>query len=123
RFDGGTITISINGSSTVFGVVSNTALATGNDRVVVRGTVPAVAVDGTYKLVDDDVAHGFGDGAAIPFPDMGRLATCFAPAYILPVFDLPNPTPVVPFVLNTPGSNAGDLLSLYRFDNIRYAKL
>jgi hypothetical protein len=122
RFEGGTITISINGSSTAFGVLTNTAALTGNDRIIVRGTVPAAAVGKRYRLVDDDEAHGFGDGAAIPFPDTGRLATCFAPAYILPVFDLSNPTPVVPFVLNTPGSAPSDLRSLFRFDNSRYAK-
>jgi hypothetical protein len=123
RFEGGTITISGGGSSVSFSVVSNTAAAMGNDRVVVSGTVGASLVGQSYKLVDDDAAHGLGDGAEIPFPDTGRLATCFAPAYILPVFDLANPRPVVPFVLNPPSTNAGDLLSLYRFDNINSEKL
>lgn len=122
RFEGGTITIQINGANTTFGVVTNTAAITGNDKVVVSGIVPAEAIGKDYKLVDDDAAHGFGDGAVIPFPNTGRLVTCFAPAYVLPVFDLPNPTPVVPFVLNTPGNSASDLLSLYRFDNIKYEK-
>lgn len=120
RFEDGTLTITAGGVSTSYSVTSNTANVTGNDKVNVLGTVPASAVGQRYKLVDDDVAHGFGDGAAVPFPDTGRLAACFAPAYVLPVFDLSNPRPVVPFVLNTAGSAAGDLLPLYRFDNINW---
>lgn len=123
RYEGGTLTVSINGSSTTFSIQTNTALTTGNDKVVVSGIVPPSAIGQSYKLVDDDAAHGFGDGAVIPFPDTGRLVTCFAPAYILPVFDLSNPRPTVPFVLNTAGNNAGDLLPLYRFDNINSEKL
>lgn len=116
RFEGGTITITVNGSSTAYSVISSTAAVSGNDRVVVSGIVPAAAQGQRYRLVDDDEAHGYGDGAEIPFPDTGRLVACFAPAYVLPVFDLPNVRPTVPFVLNT-GSSAGDLLQLYRFDN------
>jgi hypothetical protein len=119
RFEGGSIFI--NGISPAFSVVSNPAAVTGSDRVVVRGAVSAAAIGRSYRLVDDDEAHGFGDGAMIPFPDTGRLATCFAPAYILPVFDLPNPRPVVPFVLNA-GNSPADLISLYRFDNINTEK-
>jgi hypothetical protein len=119
RFEGGTLSITAGGITTAYPVVSNTANASGNDKVTVRGTVSAAAVGQRYKLVDDDHAHGFGDGAVVPLPDTGRLAACFAPAYILPVFDLSNPQPVVPFVLNAAGSAAGDLLPLYRFDNIR----
>lgn len=118
RFEGGTIAVPINGVNTVYSVVSNTANVSGPDQVVVQGLVPANAVSQRYMLVDDDAAHGFPDGAVIPLPDTGRLVTCFASAYILPVFDLPNPRPVVPFFLNTPGNNAGDLLPLYRFDNM-----
>lgn len=123
RFEGGTFTVTASGRSTAYGVVSNTANAAGNDKLTVRGAVPAAAVGQRYKLVDDDDAHGFGDGAAVPFPDTGRLATCFAPAYVLPVFDLSNPRPVVPSVLNTTGSGAADLLPLYRFDNAGSEKL
>lgn len=123
RFEGGALTVSINGKSTAFVVETNTALVTGNDKVVVRGIVPPSTISQSYKLADDDAAHGFGDGAAIPLPDTGRLVACFAPAYILPVFDLSNPRPTVPFVLNTAGNNAGDLLPLYQFDNIKSEKL
>lgn len=122
RFEGGTLTLSVNGVNTVYPVSSNTANATGNDKVGVKGTVPVTSVGQKFKLVDDDDAHGFGEGAVVPSPDTGRLAACFAPAYVLPVFDLSNPRPVVPFVLNAPGSAAGDLLPLYRFDNINWER-
>jgi hypothetical protein len=120
RFEGGTLTVTTGGVSTAYPVTANTANVTGNDKVTVLGTIPASAVGQRYRLVDDDAAHDFGDGAVVPFPDTGRLAACFAPAYVLPVFDLSNPRPVVPFVLNTSGSAAGDLLPLYRFDNINW---
>ncbi|MBI4384232.1 MAG: hypothetical protein HY579_09395 [Nitrospinae bacterium] len=110
RFEGGSIEI----AGTAYPVISNAANVS---EVVVTGLVPDPPAGTEYRLVDDDAAQGFGNGSPVPLADTGRLEPGFAPAFVLPLFDPPNPTSEAPFVLNTTGGNAGDLTPNYRFDN------
>jgi hypothetical protein len=64
-----------------------------------------------YSLVDDDNLTG-----DVPSPDVSYLATAFAPAYVLPVYDVGDNNSNVPFVLNV---NATDK-NVYDFDADSY---
>ena len=101
-FDGGLI----RAGSQIFGVLTNTT-----------NTVALTNFDISFPFTarDDD------DNTLLPrLPDCSDLARAFAPAYVEPQLDLPNPTPIVPFVLNMPYSvpDATPYRSAFRFDNI-----
>lgn len=113
-------------------------LSNEENRFVLDGEFPPVSIQGQNVLIyDDDDVNGRGilDGdknQPLGKPDVSLLAPAFAAAYVLPVEDLPNPTPEVPFVLNTPAPPRPQkipdydpefskaLQEAYRFDNAKY---
>jgi len=67
-----------------------------------------------FTAFDDD------DNTLLPrFPDTSDLERAFAPAYVKAFFDLPNPTPLVPFVANMPSTipDSTAFKKVYGFDN------
>lgn len=82
--------------------------------------------DNAPKVGGSNFALLNGDnGEDIPPPDLSHVQASdnapdnlFAPAYIRPVYDLPNPNATAPFVLNVPTDDALGRRSLFNFDNI-----
>jgi hypothetical protein len=103
------------------------------DTITVQGEIASDAIGKSFQLFDDD---DFNDNDGANFDgDIGEELTepdrhlvqysdkpeenVFAPAYVKPIYDLSNPTPKVPFVLNYADTQYQTLLSYYyaQFDN------
>ena len=69
---------------------------------------------------NDDGTNLDGDDAEnVTAPDTSLLPNAFAPAYVLPVFDVGDNNDFVPFVLNTDTTNPpASLISTYDFDQV-----
>jgi hypothetical protein len=99
--------------------------------ILASAAVPATEVGKDFTAYDDDDfneddgVNKKGDtGEAMVAPDASlvqdsddRAKNLFAPAYVRPTYDLPNPTPNPPFVVNQAGDLGGDVRALFRFDN------
>jgi hypothetical protein len=124
RFETGRITIDGVGSFPVVGSSTKT--------VTVQGTVAdADATNKHFTLVDDDDfndndgenLHGdIGEDLTEPNTDWvmdsdDPAANVFAPAYVRPTYDLSNPTPKAPFILNYAGTGNRPIITYNGFDN------
>lgn len=67
-----------------------------------------------FSLVDDDVLQ---DGSAVLVPPTAGMAVKFAPAYVLPVFDVGDNNHAVPFVLNVDATSNSALLAVADWDS------
>ncbi len=123
RITGGTLTANfVDGTITVGGVSMVITAVNVTDSSV---TVNALA-DIPFNLVDDDDFNNDdgsnldGDeGENVYAPDTSLLQNAFAPAYVLPVFDVGDNNDFVTFVLNTDTRNPpASIISTYDFDQV-----
>jgi len=89
----------------------------GTGFTIAANTPSNITVNGSaqipFYLHDDD------DDSILPRnPDTSDLARAFQPAYVAVLFDLPNPTPVAPFVPNFPNDATATLRAAFQFDNV-----
>ncbi len=119
----GTLTANfVDGTITVGGVGMVITAVNVTDSSV---TVNALA-DIPFNLVDDDDFNNDdgsnldGDeGENVSAPDTSLLQNAFAPAYVLPVFDVGDNNDFVPFVLNTDTRNPpASIINTYDFDTV-----
>jgi hypothetical protein len=122
RLENGRLVVGANS----YGITSNTA-----GIILASVAVPATEVGKEFTAYDDDDfnendgANKRGDtGEALVAPDASLVQdsdnpamNLLAPAYVRPTYDLPNPTPNPPFVVNQAGDTGADVIALYKFDN------
>jgi len=124
RFETGRIAID--------GVGSFPVVGSGTKTVTVQGTVAdADVMNKQFTLVDDDdfndnngknLDGDMGEDLTAPNTDWvmdsdDPAANVFAPAYVRPTYDLSNPTPKVPFILNYAGTGDNPMITYEGFDN------
>ncbi|HEV2851348.1 MAG TPA: hypothetical protein VHC97_00940 [Thermoanaerobaculia bacterium] len=124
------------GRITIDGIGSFPVVDTNSSTVTVQGVIAQDPADRHFVLVDDDdfndndVNALDGDtegviGEDLIEPDRSIVdasddpgRNVFAPAYVKPTYDLSNPNPKVPFLLNYPGTRRNPVGIAYNgFDN------
>jgi hypothetical protein len=124
RFSAGRIDISGTGA---FTVESNTVTTV----TLANATVLLPPFGTNFTLVDDDNfdlgpgPYNGDDGEDIPQPNTTRIQdsdnpndNLFAPAYVRPIYDIPDNNGSVPFVLNTQSESGQGIRATFDFDNV-----